>query len=88
MADRTSAGIFADIFERMAKRKITDELRAEAIEVWNDAWNYDFSHCQMDADEALVKLGLATECPECSYIIYRGDEADHSEAECAENQEN
>jgi hypothetical protein len=88
MADRTSAEIYSNIFTRLAKKKITKGVKAEALEFWNESMGYDFSHCQMDADEALVKLGLATECSKCSYVMYKGDEDDHSEDECEEIREN
>lgn len=74
MADRTSAGIFAKQFKRLAKNP-TAENKAFALELFNDAMDYDFSWEQMYCDEALAALDLAELVPdkddsEISYYIY------------------
>lgn len=81
MADRTSAGIFGDMFNYLAaKKKISKEELVKVL--WSHAHGYDFSNDQMGADEALVKLGLATEC-KCGGTVYKGDSADyHDEDKC------
>jgi hypothetical protein len=58
MADRTSAGIFGTLFELLAKNP-TEENKAIAREMYPHTFGYDFSLCQMGAEEALIKLGLA-----------------------------
>lgn len=58
MADRTSAGIFGDIFKELAKDEPIDRV-AFAKKVWEWSQGYDFSEYQMDCDDALLKLGLA-----------------------------
>lgn len=81
MADRTSAGIFSEVFEFLAG---TSKLSKEEMvkKFWEDARYYDFSTCQMDCDESLVKLGLAVEC-KCGGMVYKGETADyHDEPEC------
>ena len=60
MADRTSAHLFGTIFRLLAENP-TEEHIAIAKEIWPLAWEYDFSTYQMDADEALEKLGLSEE---------------------------
>ena len=70
MADRTSAGIFATQFERLARKEKSDERDETAREIWADTWNYDFSACQMDCPFALVELGLAKIEREDDYDIY------------------
>lgn len=60
MADRTSAGIFGDIFIYLAKQPKTPERDAFVAEMWKHSQgSYDFSNYQMGCDEALVKLGYA-----------------------------
>lgn len=58
MADRTSAGLFGKIFELLAKNPSV-ENQTIAKEIWPLHHDYDFSEYQMDADEDLIKLGLA-----------------------------
>lgn len=58
MADRTSARVFGKVFELLAKNP-TDEHKAIAKEIFAETGEYDFSSYQMDADDALMKLGLA-----------------------------
>lgn len=58
MADRTSAGLFGKIFELLAKNP-TEEHKIIAKEIFAYTRDYDFSNYQMDADDALVTLGLA-----------------------------
>jgi hypothetical protein len=59
MADRTSAGIFGEVFEYLARQPQSPERDAFARRMWDLQGNYDFSPYQMDADDALVVLGLA-----------------------------
>jgi hypothetical protein len=58
MADRTSASIFGQIFDLLAKNP-TDEHKEMAKQIWPLRREYDFNDYQMDCDEALVKLDLA-----------------------------
>lgn len=81
MADRTSAGLFAKIFELLAKNP-TDEHRAMAREIWSFTGEYDFSPYQMSADDSLIALGLArvgvnSRYPEDGVVIlYPSDDED------------
>lgn len=59
MADRTSAEIFGSIFEKLSEEPDTANVQFVTW-LWEMAGRYDFSDCQMECDEALVKLGLAT----------------------------
>jgi hypothetical protein len=56
VADRTSARIFGEIFELLAKRGERDL----ALDIATLSLPYDFSPYQMEAAEALETLGLAT----------------------------
>jgi hypothetical protein len=58
MADRTSAALFAYIFNMLAKDP-TDTNKKFAARVWEKTNEYDFSPYQMYCDPALVALGLA-----------------------------
>ena len=58
MADRTSAGLFRKFFELLAKNP-TEEHKEIAEEIWTMRKEYDFNEYQMEADEYLIKLGLA-----------------------------
>lgn len=60
MSDRTSAGIFAYVFELLAENP-SDEHKAIALKLYNFyiAQDYDFSPREMYAGEACLKLGLA-----------------------------
>lgn len=57
MADRTSAALFASMFERFATQTWLDHSVVRAT--WADTWGYDFHPCQMDCNEQLITLGLA-----------------------------
>ena len=61
MADRSTAALFGRIFDYLAESN-TPRSRAFAREVWwiMEDGGYDFSRRQMEADDALVTLGLAT----------------------------
>lgn len=66
MADRQSAGMFADIFNFLAgfnsdqtRSEPTKRDRSFAHELWKSLGQYDFSYYQMYCDEALEVLGLA-----------------------------
>lgn len=74
MADRTSAGIFSEIFDSLAKRN-TPECREIAQEIWDLHWNYDFCNYQMDCNDALITLGLATDLGE-GRVKYEGENED------------
>jgi len=87
MADRTSAALFADIFENLAKKEITVELKTEALDWWAKISGYDFAPEQMDADEALLRLDLAYPCVDCTSTIYLGREDYHEKADCEDMQE-
>lgn len=62
MSDRTSAGIFSEMFTILdeslatAPGRIVVEL---ARRVWEMTWEHDFAHEQLECDAALVRLGLA-----------------------------
>lgn len=58
MADRTSAALFASIFEMLAENP-TDEHKLIARRIWPKTREYDFQPYQMFCDEELAKLGLA-----------------------------
>jgi hypothetical protein len=60
MSDRTSAEIFGQLFETLASADGPLDRKEFAGWVWNCARGYDFHPCQMGADDALIKLGLAT----------------------------
>lgn len=53
MADRTSAALFAGLFERLSDGKPLD-VKA----IWEMAGGYDFTPQQMECNDALKKLGL------------------------------
>ncbi len=78
MADRTSAGIFSDIFVYLAKQKKPDIKFAKKL--WRDSKQFDFDNAQLECDDALIKLGLAKlglskEYPEDGEItLYLGDD--------------
>ena len=59
MADRTSAYIFGEIFRDIASMPALPIRSRLAKEYWKMSREYDFSEYQMEADEALLKLGLA-----------------------------
>ena len=58
MADRTSAELFGILFEVLAEEP-TEENKVLAKTFYELSERYDFSYSQMEADEALVTLGLA-----------------------------
>lgn len=57
MSDRTSASIFGQTFEYLARKP--EQNREHALVFWERAKHYDFHPCQMECNEALVSLGLA-----------------------------
>lgn len=57
MADRTSAALFASLFERLAAGKTLD-----AQTLWEMQGRYDFAPQQMGCNDALQKLGLMRIC--------------------------
>ena len=58
MADRTSARVFGRIFELLAKYP-TEQNKQIAKEIFSMTVDFDFSNCQMYADNSLIALGLA-----------------------------
>ncbi len=58
MADRASARLVGRIFELLAKNP-TSEHKEIAKEIFAESMQFDFANYQMDADDALIKLGLA-----------------------------
>ena len=77
MADRTSAALFATMFEHLAGMRpfapwdakgtpqdITERDREFAQHLWKETRNYDFSYYQMGCDAALERLGLARRIPD------------------------
>ena len=73
MADRTSAQIFGDIFELLAKNPDERNKRI-AKKIFQLSCGYDFSPYQMYADDACLALGIAKrgihpECPEDGEVI-------------------
>lgn len=59
MADRRSAELFGTLFEELADGDGPLDRRALARRLWALAGDFDFSHQQLECDEALTKLGLA-----------------------------
>lgn len=59
MADRTSAGLFGEIFAYLATQPQTPQRDAFALRCFQMTHEYDFSSYQMGADDALITLGLA-----------------------------
>ena len=78
MADRTSASVFATVFEALAEPGELDR-KAVAAKLWRAMDDYDFSPYQMYCDEALVRLGLAKNCEHCGHVVH-GDDVCESEA--------
>jgi hypothetical protein len=64
MTDRTSAGLFGRLFETLAANlavqppAVRDERKRLAAKFLAMARDYDFSRCDMDADDELRALGL------------------------------
>ncbi len=58
MADRNSAEIFGFVFTKIAELTMSEDRDRIAQEVLKKSEEYDFTEDQMDADEALQKLGL------------------------------
>lgn len=84
MADRTSAGLAAEVFEILAKNP-DDRAKEIAAKLWPKLKQYDFSNDQMGCDAALKSLGLAKEVaairadlgtepePGETWLLYKGD---------------
>lgn len=66
MADRTSAYLFAEIFQLLAEH----ELNEKSKYFWDLSKDYDFQPYQMYCDETLLKLGLALYNNETKEIEY------------------
>lgn len=58
MSDSTSERNCGTIFEFLAKNLTKDNIEL-AKKLWVLTYNYNFSHNQMNCDNALIKLGLA-----------------------------
>ena len=58
MSDHTSAEIYSRVFAALAEDPTTSN-RGLALLFWAQSFDYDFSPCQIENDEALVVLGLA-----------------------------
>lgn len=69
MADRTSAALFADVFEMLAADGRFDRASL-ANYFYEQSRGYDFSWQQMGCDEALKKLGLLHRGVEPGYEQY------------------
>lgn len=82
MSDRTSAALFGEFFKVLAGDEPIDRA-ALAKRIWEQSRGYDFSPYQMNADDALIKLGLARKCGDCGYPIYDGEE--HDKRDCDDN---
>lgn len=60
MSDHTSAEIFGNIFEMLARFKAQGvDVAKEAEYFWEKTREYDFNDYQMCADKALIELGFA-----------------------------
>lgn len=59
MSDRTSAAIFGELFVMFAEDAMPTD-REYARKVWAMTWEYDFSFEQMECNEELVRLELAS----------------------------
>lgn len=78
MSDRTSAEIFAMIFEHLAEDP--DERNQNLAKwLWEHAEDYDFNWYQMDCDDALIDLCLAERLP-CECVVYAGEK--HDKRDC------
>jgi hypothetical protein len=78
MADRSSAYLFATIFELIDEHVPAEKKHEIAKRYWKMSQEYDFSNYQLESDETLVRLGLARierdhEDPEYPRTIYMGD---------------
>ena len=58
MSARSSAAIFGDIFQHLAESP-TDANKEFARWLWSKTAGYDFADYQLEADDALMALGLA-----------------------------
>ena len=59
MADRTSAALFGEIFQWLAEIPNDERALEFASRLYERTQHYDFLAYQMDADDALLALGLA-----------------------------
>lgn len=70
MADRTSAALFASVFDLLAEMR--PPATESAMKLWEKSQHYDFHPYQMYCDDALVTLGLARRTDES--IVYYGED--------------
>ncbi len=59
MGDTSGAELFGKIFRRLAKDPDDARRKSLVMFFWKEAREHDFYACEMDADAALKKLGLA-----------------------------
>jgi hypothetical protein len=60
MSDRTSAGLFATFYEKLASDPTPQHIKwAHELWVLMGKGDYDFSHYQLGCEKALKVLGLA-----------------------------
>ena len=77
MSDRTTARLFAVVFEGLAAIPQSKERDSLAEEMWQSTGEYDFCTYQMYCDDHLVTLGLAKHGDNPDYpeeILYRGED--------------
>lgn len=74
LSDRTSAGLFAGIFEFLAEEP-DERGKKFARRLWEMTKQYDFTPCQMECDDALLDLGLMRKgtYPQHDQMFYEGD---------------
>ncbi len=79
MSDGTSSGIFGEVF-RMLAEDPTEQHKEMASKIFAMTENYDFSYCEMEVGDELIKLDLAKMGIDPDYpedgetIIYKGEE--------------
>jgi hypothetical protein len=76
MGDSSGAYLFGMLFDRLAKEPDDDRRKKLVQFFWKEAGSHDFSDCEMECDDSLVKLGLAKENPdpedhECPGYLYK-----------------
>jgi len=59
MGDTSSAALFGDIFDVLAKLPATEERDWLARYLWKRTEEFDFSDRELEADASLVELGVA-----------------------------
>lgn len=59
MEDKTAAYLFGLFFEEMAKHSHLPGIKKSALKLYEESLDYDFNDDDMEADAAMMKLGLA-----------------------------